>query len=328
MTLPIRYNTELDKFGFDGSRFRRIGHDKQGGSEWAGPCPVCGGTDRCIVSNGFYWCRHAGNNGSVGACSFKGHLENMGKTPKATPEEKAEAARRAAENEEREAKEQREKIRQINRTQVWRIYHETLLSFPELLEWLEKEGITRKEVERYQIGYTASFSTYERETQRTVTVPAYAFPHFSGSGECLNIRMRIMDPEFAEANGKYRPWKPGLPTLFFPAYDDNDKYVVFVEGEKKAIVLKSHGIPAIGLWGIYAVKDEWIPWLEKRFEKRYLVYDADNWNVILSTYTQAERLMAKPVFTAGKPDDLITSGKMTPEAFIQLLEMEPKCATT
>ena len=101
------------------------------------------------------------------------------------------------------------------------------------------------------------------------------------------------------------------------------KYLLSIANDlnarKKAIVLKKYGIPAIGLWGIYAVKEDWIPWMIKRFERRYLVYDADNWAVLQSANKQADRLQALPVFPPGKPDDLLTSGAMTPGQFTAML---------
>lgn len=40
---------------------------KTGSDEWHGPCPSCGGKDRCIVtaSKNLYWCRQCNEGGDV-----------------------------------------------------------------------------------------------------------------------------------------------------------------------------------------------------------------------------------------------------------------------
>jgi hypothetical protein len=190
---------------------------------------------------------------------------------------------------------------------------------------LENEGITMRAVNRYQLGCTNAFRVYDYTAEKWVKVPALSFPHFSlnDNEKCLNIRMRILDRSFVQNSAKYLPWRSNMPVLFFPAFDDDDQEeVVIIEGEKKAIVLKDHGIPAIGLWGIHMLKDEWIPWIINRFPKRYLVYDADNWGVIQATYKQAERLQAKPAFLnlPGKADDVLAAGKITAKEFMEQIK--------
>jgi len=307
--MPILDNTELNRFGLEGVRFKPVNHDRMGGLEWAGPCPVCGGTDRLIVSNGYYWCRHSS------ICGFKGKLEKLGKVD-VTEKERKQIERKVREYDAKRKNEQIAKIRVMNDSRIWEKYHRTLTKSPELIAQLGKDGITEKDIHKYQLGYTDSFSTYHYGKKHWVDVPAFSFPHFRGS-TCMNIRMRILDNEYTNDHGKYKPFRSNLPTLFFPAYEKKDNFVVIVEGEKKAIVLKRFGIPAIGLWGIYSVKDEWVPWLNKRFEKRYLVYDTDNWNVIETAVSQAERMNATVVFMPGKPDELLISREMTPKKFLR-----------
>lgn len=309
--IAITENVELNQFGFDGLRFKKVNTDSIGGYEWAGPCPICGGRDRCIVSNGFYWCRHSS------VCGGKGNLASRSASKfRFSQEHLRRIENEQKRKEQKKIKEQGEKIAALNRSKVWREYHRALLKNFSLLQRLESEGITLSAINHYQLGYAARFRTYDYESKKSVDVPALSFPHFSlmDKFKCLNIRMRILDHRYAERVAKYLPWRSNLPVLFFPAFTEQDREIVIIEGEKKAIVLQEHGIPAIGLWGIHAVKEEWAPWIIHRFEKRYLVYDADNWGVIQATYKQAERLQAKPAFLnlPGKADDLLVAGKITP----------------
>jgi hypothetical protein len=315
--IAITDNTELNQYGFEGNRFRRKTRDMIGGYEWGGPCPVCGGTDRCIVSNGLYWCRHAEVCGCMGSLEARGNVQ-------VDPQAKMHTRMVIQEEKERQARDQARKIAALNRSRIWQVYHRALLEYPEMISNLNAEGISQHAIKRYQLGYCPAFPAYNHDLKKVVNVPAFSIPHFSMNrkGWCLNIRMRILDESFAENVAKYLPYRANLPTLFFPAFTPKDKEVVIIEGEKKAIVLQRYGIPAIGLWGIYAVKQRWIPWLTRRFEKRYLVYDADNWGVISATYHQAKVLKAKPVFLnlPGKVDDLLVSGQMTADELIRQIK--------
>jgi len=300
--IAITDNLELNRFGFTGDKFRRLTRDRIGGWEWGGPCPSCGGDDRFIVSNGYFWCRQ---------CGRKGSLERIGGI-KPDPESRRQAKIAAQKAEKERQEEQRVKLVNLNKSRVWEIFHQNLINNDQMILHLQKEGISLRSIEKYQLGYHPKFSAYRPDTSMFVYVPSVAFPHFNG-GRCLNIRMRILDKEFTAAHAKYLPYRSGLPTMFFRAFEPEDREVLIVEGEKKAIVLQEIGIPAIGLWGIHALKDKWIPWFKKRFDKRYLLFDADNWGVIQSSYRQAEKIDAKTIFLdkPGKVDDLILKGNIT-----------------
>jgi hypothetical protein len=312
--------SDLTKYGcFDTGAFKRTGRDRIGGYEVEGPCPFkCGGagTDRLVISNGKYWCR---------SCHTGGYLENLLKTKPNISEKDREKARLAAkQEEEKRERKQRQHLKALNngRTKLWNIYHKELLNHPEEVKRLKDDGISRAAIGEYRIGFNPSFNAYDYDASEFRVVPAVTFPHFKDRTKryCINIRHRILDQEYAEKYAKYLPWRTGLPQGYFPAFSKKDKdFIVILEGEKKSIVLKEHGIPAIGLWGINNLKDDWIEFWKTRFDRRYILFDGDNWNVINTAIRYENRLDARAVFLHEKPDDALVQGRVSTNDILYML---------
>jgi hypothetical protein len=304
--IPVHEVSELAQYGFDPGGFRKTGRDSIGGQEFTGLCPGCG-ADHMIVSNGKYWCRKE--------CGTQGFIENLAKANGIEIDEKAiEASRREAEaKKERDRIDQQNKLKALNESRVWEEFHENLLRAPDRLAELDREGIHRKLVEQYAIGFNPRFRPFDHEMSRWVEVQAFTFP-ILGDDYCFTIRNKVLDEAFVKrTKAKYLPYRSNLPIKFLGAYEPGDNVIVIVEGEKKAIVLKDHGIPAIGIWGVNMFKSEWMPWTIKRFERRYVLFDSDNWHVMMAAERLAKDIQGAPIYLKGKPDDLLVSGQITAE---------------
>lgn len=317
--VPIYSTSEISKYGFDPTIFRTTGRDRLGGYVVEGPCPFgCNGNgdDRLTISNSYYWCR---------VCGSTNHLNNLvnGRKIRQTQEEIGKIRKKAEQAERDRKRKQRQNLKILNngRTKLWTIWHKELKKRPDRIAKLAADGVSIKSINKHIIGFNPQFRAFDFETGQFKTVPAFTFPHFQDRSrrKCLNVRNRILDDEISK-RAKYLPWRSGLPQSYFPAFDRQDKnFVVILEGEKKAIVLKEHGIPAIGLWGINNVKDEWIEFWKTRFERRYIMFDGDNWNVINQAIRYEDRMSARAVFLHKKPDDALVSGKITAHKILFML---------
>lgn len=296
--------TDLFQFGFDGSQFKKV----NGGREWQGPCPWCGGKDRMVISNGKYWCRQNSQH--------SGTLISLLKEP--PTQEEIEQAKRIAEAKEKKEKEEQEKAKKItlqrfNKEKPWIAFHKNLLNHSEALALLEKDGITRFAVEYFKLGYIDSFQYWIDGAKHFS--PALTFPIRQGK-IMYNMRCRIL----AQIEGdKYRPWLTkydGIGASFFTADYPNEDFVVIVEGEKKAIVLWLNGIPTVGIQGCYTFKEEWVSWFKRHYKHVYLALDPDEGGQ-KGAHRLRRMLNAKSIKLTGKPDDLFVSGQLTLEQFIQ-----------
>lgn len=309
---------DLAKLGLNPGDFVQMGRTL----EWHGSCPFCGGDDRFLVSNGMVRCRVCGYGGTYLSLAKK-----LGTN--IDTEEFREAAAEFEKQRQAEAKraeqERIEKIQALNGPHMGEknqavYFHKQLLKNPMALVSLQAQGITRRAIERFQIGYIDYFQYYHDGAFHTSA--GYAFPIYQpgNSDRLMNIRVRLLDP--APGAGKYRPIEVGLGAGFFLADYPENRWIVITEGEKKAIVLWQYGIPAIGLWGIEVFKSEWIPWFKRNYDEIYICYDREtNHNVLRAQEKIAEQvdghvvLLPKP----GKPDDLLVSGEMTIVDFLESL---------
>lgn len=225
---PVYLSREdLALLGFDPSRFICI----RGGLEWHGYCPKCGGKDRFLISNGLFRCRQ---------CQFSGNLHELGYLPKELLAQRAEEAQR------REAELAECARRRLKRYVVSGMldrWHSYLLWYKR--DWLERKcGISLEVAKRHKIGYANRFRFFI--DQQVVEREALVIPVWGEGGALKTVRLRLLnDPKFS-----YRPLVSYLgnhPLLAHPAWYRG--CVVVTEGEKKALVLESQGIPAIGLPG-------------------------------------------------------------------------------
>jgi hypothetical protein len=294
--------SQLSDFGFDAQRFKTV----SGGREYQGPCPQCGGKDRLIVSNGMYWCRQ---------CNFSGSLVKLLDDPPSAEElerSKIKFEKQQKIEQAQAKKEKKTKLTQLNKNQIWKQFHSNLLKRPDILELLEKDGITMLGVEKFQLGLIPNFDYWidgEKFTSEALSFPVFWDKY------CYNIRCRIL----AQIEGdKYRPYLIGMGGMFYLADYPNLDFVVVVEGEKKAIVLWLNGIPTVGIQGNWGFKDKWIPFFKERWKTIFVAFDPDNAGNATSGMV-ARDLNAIQLRLEGKPDDLFVQGKMTTEKMISIL---------
>ena len=310
--IAIYDKSELAQFGFEADRFVQKSRDRLGAYEWEGPCPKCPGSKtKLVVSNGKYWCRDL---------HFHGKLHELNGIT-VTKEDKRLARERQAEKAQEEKEKREKNLAIINDGRIWEKMHQKLMESPERIAELNAEGISLQSIVEFKIGFLSDYRVYHHPDKKYYWIPSFTYPHLRPNGYCINIRMRVLDQMIAKEKGKYLPFLTHLPQAFFPATLFGERWVVIVEGEKKAIILRQDGIPAVGLWGTHNISDSWMPWFYKRFDKRYLMFDADNPSVVRAAQRAAKRFKAKPVFPPGKPDDLLRHGHMTAKQMIRLLEL-------
>ena len=314
----VMSSQDLFKLGLDPYLFHQMGRTY----EWHGECPFCGGEDRFLISNGMVRCRVCGYGST-----YLGLAQKLGAEVDTTEFREAaqnfEQQRKA--DEQRNEQERIEKIKALSspvegEKNIAMIYHKNLLRNPMALIALEGQGITRRAMQFFEIGYINDFRYFH--DGEFYSCGGYTFPIYQPGNpdRLMNIRIRLIDP--VSGAGKYRPIQSGLGAGFFVADFPETRFIVITEGEKKAIVLWQYGIPAVGLWGIEVFKPEWIPWFRKNYDEIYICYDREtNENVMRAQQKIAEQIGGAVVMLprSGKPDDLLVSGEMTISEFLESL---------
>jgi len=293
--------SDLHQFGFDGARFKKAGR-----GELHGPCLWCGGKDRMVISKGMYWCRQ---------CNKGGSLAKLLKEPLSFEEmERLRTISLAKEKRERDRidREKTAKLKILNRDKPWVQFHKNLMDKPDILQQLEKDGITMKAVEFFQLGYVPKFRYWADGVEGFS--PGIVFPIKNGKG-MHNLRIRLLN---ITEGDKYRPFMSDVGAGFFKADFPDEDWVVIVEGEKKAIVCWLNGIPAVGIQGCWTFKEEWLPWFKKRYKQVFIALDPDPGGVA-GAKRLAEMLHAPLIVLEGKPDDLFVQGKLTTPQFVSIL---------
>jgi hypothetical protein len=105
-------------------------------------------------------------------------------------------------------------------------------------------------------------------------MPAIAFPYKNSEGDETAVRFRLA---MNSTEDRFR-WRTGSkPVLYglwrLPRYE-NARFVFLPEGESDSHTLWLHKIPALGLPGANAWKDEWAQWLDA-FERIYVPIEPD-----------------------------------------------------
>ncbi len=163
--------------------------------------------------------------------------------------------------------------------------------------WWHTQGITDAAIARFFLGVCDYHPLYR---QTTYTIPIIE------AGRLLNIRHRLTAAQ--NPKDKYRPEMAGLPAALFNGdiLTPDLAGVVIVAGEKKAVVLWQHGIPAVsstagcGHWPAeYTTRLQFC-------QKVYIAFDpgesAAAWKVAAQI---GERAFV--VSLPDKPDDFITA---------------------
>jgi len=246
--------SDIDPIGYIETHYQtRLKHVTD--TEYAGPCPWCGGEDRFRVwEEGNYWCRpgpgHCGRKGWVDELAGKG-LSDHEKRLLALEAEQRQLKRKQEEHERRLTK-----LEQLQRDRPDLQYYRNLTD--QALEYWFSEGIYQGAIDKFHLGYCHSCPTYTPS-------PSYTIPVYAYGGDLVNVRHRLVQP----AKGKYRPEMAGLGTTLYnaPVLEEPQERVLILEGEKKSIVFDQHGFPAVGLMGkSFKWRRSWFEWFKGQGE--------------------------------------------------------------
>lgn len=311
----------LDLTGLNTADFTRQG----GQYEYHGPCPDChGGNDRFIIRLDWNWyfCRQC--NWPKGAS-----LDRFRDTPLTSKEKK-----KLQKEYESGRKQQQEEIDK-NRTRLRNLnlhmkFHKQLLNQPALLDLMMRpggllEGYKMHTIKRWMVGIDHHYRMVDDHGMVHET-DALAFPIFDAQEQLLNIRMRYIDLPVVgtwerAGRGRYRPiWNNLGLAMTVADYWEKDipdtHWTVMVEGEKKAQVLHQEGIPALGIFGIHCIPNDWYPWLLNRYDKIVMIHEEawdGNKNVegaINHLMTHLENITVLKL--EGKPDSMLAHRELTP----------------
>lgn len=280
-----------------GIRLKRVGR-----TEYAGPCPWCGGDDRFHVwDKGTYFCRPG-----PGHCGKSGWLDSLDGTPLPTPEQRTEWRLARLERQAEEHERRLSALEQMHASTDHIRYHKLLTEQGLGHDYWTAEGMTAKTISRYKLGYCPSCPTAPGFASATIPVTYH--------GELYNIRHRLLNP----ANGgKYRPHMAGLPSMIFSADDlrrTAERQILILEGEKKCMVVaQATSMPNIGIMGKQAFKPGWASKLDG-WPQVLVCYDPDATEQAVATarlFGKRGRVVTLPV----KADDFFTVFQGTASQF-------------
>jgi hypothetical protein len=271
-----------------GIRLKKVGR-----TEWAGPCPWCGGTDRFHVwTRSNFWCRPG-----PGHCGRSGWLDELDGIKQLTPEKRLELRVAALERQQEEHERRLSRLEQMHECTDHLAYHKNLEANVEAVDYWLTEGMTAHTIHDYQLGYCPSCPTAPGHDSYTIPVMYH--------GELFNIRHRLA--QSSSNGGKYRPHMAGLPAMIFNAdhLDKDTPDCLILEGEKKSMVVTQEtGLTNIATMGAQSFKAEWASKLNK-FNRVYVLFDPDATEraaVVAGYFNHRGRLVEMPV----KADDFFT----------------------
>lgn len=182
-------------------------------------------------------------------------------------------------------------------------YHYDLLNNPNALAMIPKFGLSRSIVDEYLIGYKKDHWNMGE---------SYVIPVLDGQ-KILTIRHRMWNP--SDRLGKYLPERKGDGAQLF-GWDKITKETVIVEGEKKAMVLNSVGIPTVGIMGADSFKKEFDARFAAVCKTAYIMLDPGNTPDELGVINHVAKIAwvkrlveigvdCRACWLPGKPDDMI-----------------------
>jgi hypothetical protein len=203
---------------------------------WAWKCPFHADSNPSfhVYEEGYhcYGCNERGDIFDFLAFWEKRTLSDVLKCQNIDPQaelvRKIEYAKRTQERLQEEINRAEAVLEDLKTSRVWERYHEQQTEYS--IHWWEHRGVPAYYQEWWKLGFIPDFTLGEYHT------PAMTMPIFAPGWECVNVRMRLVNPP--DEGGKYRPYKAGLPAPLFVA--DPDKQVkgktLVVEGEIKSMV--------------------------------------------------------------------------------------------
>lgn len=282
---------ELSQLTNTPERFKRAGP-----SEWHGPCPRCGGTDRFRVwtDRAFPHWRVACRQGA-GHCGFEGWADEM--IPQLRqPLDPEQVSRWKAEREAAEVAEAerlRRRLAEFTNAQLWSELHRRMTE--QHRAWWRGQGIYDAAQDTWRLGYT----------ELTQWGGAYSIPYFSPNGGPVNMQYRLANPP---ANGdKYR-WAGLGYSSFWTAWTNHAErgQLLITEGAKKGLVSAQRTTSDIQICAVPSKSDfAGVDTYAKEYERVWIILDPD-------AIEQAHQLQQKVgeaayvVRLPGKLDDLMT----------------------
>ena len=154
---------------------------------------------------------------------------------------------------------------------------------------LIRRGISNRSVRRFKIGYAEDFGG-------CLTIPYFHY------GELIGLKARLLN---RKTQSKYMAFRGSS----FPVYNYDEKALVIVEGEFKAIALEQAGIPAMGVPSGGFTKQ----FVSLLVQPRY-IYIRDNDAAGLMSAIHAKKLLSDRIIITSTPeekavDDYLASGK-------------------
>ncbi|NIQ88778.1 MAG: hypothetical protein GWN93_06720 [Deltaproteobacteria bacterium] len=277
---------------------------KVSATEYQGPCPWCGGTDRFHVwEKGNYWCRPG-----PGHCGRKGWVDKLDGQKQLTQEALTELRLQRLERKQEETDRRLAALERMARCQDHLAYHQALTD--SAVEWWHTQGINDDSISRYTLGYCPRCPTDSKRR------PSYTIPVVNG-GQLFNIRHRLTTSENGD---KYRPHMPGLGSqLFNTDFLHGTREIIIVEGCKKSIVLDQHGFPNVAIMGKRSFKREW----KELFADLKTVYVALDPDAKESAFRLARIFdgRGKVINLPVKPDDFFSLHGGTVDGFADFIKL-------
>ncbi len=197
----------------------------------------------------------------------------------------------------------------------------------QILNWWAGQGLDEQAVERWQLGYCSSFQVAPGIIDETAVIP------FWNNGQLVSVRHRLLHPN---GSGKYRPEFKGIPVSLFNLDTLKPEEVSFgllepneallVEGEKKAMVLDSLGLPSVGLPGLSCWQESWSTEFTG-LKKLYITLDDQKPQTIKQAHRIASSINGPEVLIVAmpcKPDDFFTLYKGKVDDFLGFLKQGRK----
>lgn len=212
-------------------------------SEWHGPCPMCGGTDRFVifVDKPFpkwnCFCRQ---------CNWKGWADQINPAIKEiTPEQRASYARRAEQEQLARVEHRRKTLAQFSRDEIWAELHERMTQANR--DWWTRQGIPEDWQDFWRLGFSINAPS-------SGSGGAYTIPFFRFGFEPENMQYRLVNPP--NPNDKYR-WAGLGFSSFFTARPDmgiTDEMII-CEGAKKAMVATARAPQSMQIFAVPSKSD-------------------------------------------------------------------------
>jgi len=217
---------------------------QQTSSEFAGPCPQCGGEDRFRVwpESGRYWCRQCGWKGDLidfiqwrDKVGFTAAKQLIGDVVSLTGNRQRQPARQNKPY--REQKAEPPTTWKSIAARFIKYAQRNLFRNSQALEWLStNRGIEQPTAERLRLGWNpkdifCKSLTWGIEDNRKLFLPAgHVIPRFNQAGQAMSLRVRVAQSQYHIIKGSQTGWSQYGTT-------NTESIIILVESDLDAILL-------------------------------------------------------------------------------------------